>query len=142
MKNAVALLQSYLSENDFNKQWKNQYPLFINNQHNKLTKESVSCILNKYLKMAREKSIRVPKHVSPHMIRHSKAMHLLKANVNLIYIRDFLGRVDLKTTEVYARADTETRRKAIENAYPDIISSEMPDWGKDKELLCWLADLK
>ena len=142
MKNAVALLQSYLSENDLNKQWKNQYPLFINNQHNKLTKEGVSYILNKYVKMAREKSIRVPNHVSPHMIRHSKAMHLLQANVNLIYIRDFLGHVDLKTTEIYARADTETKRKAIENVYPDIISSELPDWSKDKELLCWLSDLK
>ena len=50
MKNAVALLQVYLSENDLDKQWKNQYPLFSNNQHNKLTKEGVSYILNKYEK--------------------------------------------------------------------------------------------
>jgi len=76
------------------------------------------------------------------MVRHSKAMHLLQAGVNLIYIRDFLGHVDIKTTEVYARADTETKRKAIENAYPDIITSEMPDWNKDKELLSWLLELK
>jgi integrase/recombinase XerD len=62
--------------------------------------------------------------------------------VNLIYIRDSLSHVDLKTTEVYAKTDTETKRKAIENAYPDIISSEMPDWSKDKELLPWLSDLK
>lgn len=142
MKNAVALLQAYLSENDLNKQCKNQYPLFSNNQHNKLTKEGVSYILNKYVKMAREKSPRVPEHAFPHMIRHSKAMHLLQADVNLIYIRDFLGHVDLKTTEVYARTNTETKRKAIENVYPDIISSEMPDWSKDKNLLSWLSDLK
>ena len=76
------------------------------------------------------------------MLRHSKAMHLLQADVNLIYIRDFLGHVDIKTTEVYARANTETKRKAIENAYPDIIDSEMPDWSKDKDLLSWLSDLK
>jgi len=142
MKNAVTILRAYLSENDLNKQWKNQYPLFINNQRNKLTKEGVSYILNKYVKMAREKSSKVPEHACPHMLRHSKAMHLLQAGVNLIYIRDFLGHVDIKTTEVYARADTETKRKAIENAYPDIITSEMPDWSKDKELLCWLSDLK
>ena len=142
MKNAVALLQIYLSENNLEKQYKNQYPLFINNQHNKLTKEGISYILNKYVKMAREKSLTVPEHINPHMLRHSKAMHLLQADVNLIYIRDFLGHVDLKTTEVYARADTETKRKAIENAYPNIITSELPDWSKDKELLSWLSDLK
>jgi integrase/recombinase XerD len=38
MKNTVALLQQYLLENDLNKQWKNKYPLFKKNQHNKLTK--------------------------------------------------------------------------------------------------------
>ncbi len=142
MKNTVTLIHIYLSEKDLKKQWKNQYPLFINNQHNKLTKEGVAYILNKYVKMARATSHIVPEHVSPHVLRHSKAMHLLQAGVNLIYIRDFLGHVDLKTTEIYARTDTETKRKAIENVYSGIISSEMPDWSKDKELLSWLSDLK
>ncbi len=142
MKNTVSLLQTYLSENDLKKQWKNQYPLFINNQHNKLTKEGVAYILNKYVKMARAASLIIPEHVSPHVLRHSKAMHLLQAGVNLIYIRDFLGHADIKTTEIYSRTDTETKRKAIEKAYPDIISCEMPDWSKDKELLSWLSDLK
>ncbi|MBU3198538.1 tyrosine-type recombinase/integrase [Clostridium estertheticum] len=72
---------------------------------------------------------------------HSKAMHLLQAGVNLIYIRDFLGHGDIRTTEVYARADTETKCKSIENACRDIIS-EMPDWNKDKALLSWLSALK
>ncbi len=87
-------------------------------------------------------SLAVPEYVSPHVLRHSKAMHLLQAGVNLIYIRDFLGHVNLKTTEIYARTDTESKRKAIENAYSDIINSDMPDWSKDKELLSWLSDLK
>ena len=142
MKNTLALLQSYLSENDLNKQWKNQYPLFVNNQHNKLTKEGVAYILNKYVTMARSVSTSIPEHISPHVLRHSKAMHLLQAGVNLIYIRDFLGHVDIKTTEVYARTDTETKRKAIENVCPDIIDNNMPDWSKDKELLSWLSNLK
>lgn len=142
MKNTLGLLQNYLSENDLNKQWKNQYPLFSNSQHNKLTKEGVSYILNKYVKLARNVMPMMPGNVSPHVLRHSKAMHLLQAEINLIYIRDFLGYVDTKTTEVYARADTEIKRKAIENAYPDIISNEIPDWNKDKELLSWLSELK
>lgn len=142
MKNTVTLLNSYLSENDLNKEWKNQYPLFVNNQQNKLTKEGVSYILNKYVSTARSISPLIPEHVSPHVFRHSKAIHLLQSGVNLIYIRDFLGHVDIKTTELYARTDVEMRRKAIENVYPDIIDSNLPDWNKDQELLSWLSDLK
>ncbi len=142
MKNTIALLQQYVLENDLNKQWKNQYPLFKNNQHNKLTREGIAYILDKYVKMASAKSQIVPKRLSPHVLRHSKAMHLLQAGVNLIYIRDFLGHVDMKTTELYARTDTETKRKALENAYPDIITGQLPDWSKDKELLTWLSELK
>lgn len=76
------------------------------------------------------------------MLRHSKAMHLLQAGVNLIYIRDFLGHVDLKTTEIYARADTEMKRKAIENAYPDLIDNNLPDWSKNQALLSWLSEIR
>jgi len=142
MKNTVALLQAYLSGNSLDKQWKNQYPLFVNNQHKKLTKEGVAYILNKYVTLARIKFPGIPEHVHPHVLRHSKGMHLLQAGVNLIYIRDFLGHVDIRTTEIYAITDTETKRHAIEKAYPDIISSEMPDWSQDNELLSWLSALK
>jgi site-specific recombinase XerD len=142
MKNTVALLQSYLLENNLEKLWKNQNPLFSNYQHNKLTKEGVSYIIAKYVTSARKSSTIVPPKVKPHIIRHSKAMHLLQAGVNIIYIRDFLGHVDIKTTEIYARADTETKRTAIENAYPDLIDSNLPDWNKDRELLSWLSELK
>ena len=142
MKNTAALLQAYLSGNGLNKQWKNQYPLFVNNQHKKLTKEGVAYILNKYVIMARINFTGIPEHVHPHVLRHSKGMHLLQAGVNLIYIRDFLGHVDIRTTEIYAITDTETKRHAIEKAYPDIISSEMPDWSQDNELLSWLSALK
>ena len=69
-------------------------------------------------------------------------MHLLQAGVNLIYIRDFLGHVDLKTTELYARADTEMKRKAIENVHPDLIDPNLPDWNKDQALLSWLSEIK
>ena len=49
-------------------------------------------------------------------------MHLLQAGVNLIYIRDFLGHADIKTTEIYAKTDTEEKRKVIENLnYDDIF---------------------
>ncbi len=142
MKNTAALLQNYLLENKLDKPWKNENPLFINNQHHKLTREGVAYIIEKYAASARVTSTFIPVKVKAHMFRHSKAMHLLQAGVNLIYIRDFLGHVDLKTTEIYARADTETKRKAIENLYPDLIDSNLPDWSKDQTLLSWLSELK
>lgn len=68
-------------------------------------------------------------------------MHLLQAGVNLIYVRDLLGHVDVATTEIYARVDTELKRKALEHAYPELVSDELPDWTKDDALLTWLSRL-
>jgi integrase/recombinase XerD len=141
MKNTVLLLQRYKLEQKLDSPSKNEHPLFTNSQHNKLTKEGVAHILAKYVAAARKTSTIVPPKVRAHMLRHSKAMHLLQAGINLIYIRDFLGHVDLKTTEVYARTDTETKRKAIEQAYPDLVDPQLPDWNQDQALLSWLSEL-
>ena len=59
--------------------------------------------------------------ISPHGLRHSKAMQLLENGVNLIYIRDFLGHAHMVTTEIYAVANPEIRRKQIESASKSII---------------------
>lgn len=71
-------------------------------------------------------------------MRHSKAMHLLQAGVNLVYIRDILGHVSIQTTEIYARADSKQKREAIEKAYKNVNPSVEPLWEKDKDLLSWL----
>lgn len=142
LKNTTSLLKNYLLENDLDKDWKNEYPLFTNNQNKKLTREGVNYIIGKYVRLARKISTNIPTKINAHMFRHSKAMHLLQAGINLIYIRDFLGHVDLKTTEIYARADTETKRKAIEKSAPDFIDGNLPDWSKDNALLSWLSKLQ
>lgn len=141
MKNTAALVEAYISENRLNPAHKASYPLFTNKQHNRLTKEGVAYIINKYAIMAHEISDKVPEKVKCHMLRHSKAVHLLQAGVNLIYIRDFLGHNDIKTTETYARADTELKRKALENAYPDLVDSNLPDWSENSDLMEWLSEL-
>jgi integrase len=68
-------------------------------------------------------------------------MHLIQADVNLIYIRDLLGHVDVSTTEVYARADSEMKRKAIERAYESLSPDVLPDWCDDGSLIGWLERL-
>ena len=69
-------------------------------------------------------------------------MHLVQAGVNLIYIRDLLGHADVVcTTEIYARADAEAKRKAIENAYEPLTPDAFPDWTHDSPLITWLDSL-
>lgn len=141
MKNTASILEKYISENKLDLPHKTEYPLFSNNQHNKLTKEGVAYIIGKYAKAAHDVSDKVPTKVKCHMLRHSKAVHLLQAGVNLIYIRDFLGHSDIKTTEIYARADSELKRKALENAYPELVDSNLPDWNENSDLMEWLSEL-
>jgi len=142
MKNTLALLQHYFAEHCLETDWKKEYPLFTNKQRNKLTKEGIAYIISRYAGSAKRSSTSVPEKVTPHMFRHSKAMHLLQAGVNLIYIRDFLGHEDIKTTEIYAKCDSELKRQAIENAYPDLVDDNLPDWSKDAALLDWLSSLR
>jgi len=77
---------------------------------------------------------------APH-IRHSKAIHLLRSGVPLIYIRDFLGHVSVTITEIYAKVDVEENRKALESAYEIPSQNLIPDWEADKGLMAWLEDL-
>ena len=67
-------------------------------------------------------------------------MHLIEAGVNLIYIRDLLGHVNVTTTEIYARANSELKRKALESAYPEILIQDVPIWEEDIDLMKWLQD--
>jgi integrase/recombinase XerD len=63
------------------------------------------------------------------------------SGVPLPYIRDILGHVDLSTTEIYARASTEAKRKALEAVYDDVVTTDLAEWNQDPELLSWLASL-
>ena len=67
-------------------------------------------------------------------------MHLYDAGVPLPYIRDILGHAELATTDIYARASTEAKRKALEAAC-DIVTDDLPEWNQDAGLLNWLASL-
>ena len=73
--------------------------------------------------------------VSPHGVHHTKAMHLLETGGNLIHIRDFLGHEDVATTQVYAKANPELKRTALENLYTLPNMPEMPDWRDNPNLM-------
>ena len=141
----MALLRNYMEENDLLKPSRNQRPLFANNRGGKLTGAGITYILMRYVKNAHiANPDLVPEKISPHCLRHSKAMHLLQAGVNLIYIRDILGHVSIQTTEVYARADSKQKQEALETAYIEVlpqVNESMRSWEKDSKLKSWLKSL-
>ena len=99
-------------------------------------------ILQKYVDDAKSEGVNdLTEKITPHWLRHSKAMHLLQAGVNLVYIRDLLGHADITTTEIYARADEKMKLEALTKAYENPSDSEIPSWKKDKDLLDWLKSL-
>ena len=112
-------------------------PLFNGPQHTRLTRWAVTKLLAKHVQSLRHRDPGYAPglNVTPHVIRRTRAMHLLKAGVNVIYIRDLLGHADVSTTEIYARADPETKRKAIENAYESLTPEPLPSWTADRDLL-------
>lgn len=115
-------------------------PLFQGPQWTRLTRWGVTKILARHVQSLRRRDPGYAPgvNVTPHVIRRTRAMHLLQAGVNLIYIRDLLGHADASTTEIYARADPETKRKAIESAYQSLTPDPLPSWTADQDLLDWL----
>ena len=132
MQKTAAMLQNYLVENKLNTPQTLDSPLFFNSKKERFSRPGITYILKKYSDDSK---------ISPHVMRHTKAMHLLQAGVNIVYIRDILGHVDLKTTEVYARADTEMKRQAMKNVYKDLTPPTTPNWNNDTGLMEWLHDL-
>lgn len=136
MKKTVNLLKQYLQEQNLLRNNFISHPVFFNRQHKKLTRSGVSYILRKYVDRTG-----ISLKITPHVLRHTKAMHLLQADVNLIYIRDLLGHAHANTTEIYARTNSEMKRKALEKANADTAIPNLPQWQNDKDLISWLQGL-
>ena len=118
-------------------------PLFQGPHQTRLTRWAVTKLLARHVQAVRRRDpgYAAGLNITPHVIRRTRAMHLLKAGVNVIYIRDHLGHADVSTTEIYARADPETKRKAIENAYESLTPELLPSWTADRDLLEWLDQI-
>ncbi|HAY3506929.1 site-specific integrase [Elizabethkingia anophelis] len=144
LKEQINLLERYVKENHLLRPEKQFSPLFFNRGGGKLTTAGVTYILKKYAKSARiVNSQLIPEIISPHVFRHSKAMHLLQGGVNIVYIRDILGHVSVQTTERYARADSKHKREALEAAYEDVIpeKEKMGSWEGNNDEIDFLTNL-
>ena len=118
-------------------------PLITNRYQHKIDRDGISYIVKKYADALRKEDAAFPEHVHCHMFRHSKAMHMLEAGINIVYIRDFLGHEDISTTMIYVRADNRLKNDAINALTPKVADeTNLPDWNKDKDLLQFLNSLK
>lgn len=82
--------------------------------------------------------------VSPHIFRHTAAVHLLEAGVEVNVIRGWLGHADLTTTNRYAEITTRTKQDALRACEPSntsVGSRTKPIWKSDESLLNWLTSL-
>lgn len=143
-EDTVKLLEQYMADYHLNQSGMESHPLFFNSWGEALTTPGVTYIIQKYASMTRAlHPDLIPKTISPHVFRHSRAMHLLQAGVNLVYIRDLLGHVSVQTTEIYARADSKLKREALEKAYVDmgVKEPEVKSWDKNQKLKSFLKGL-
>lgn len=118
-------------------------PLVTNRGKGKITRDGVNYIIQKYAAEIRKTDLTFPKKLHAHGFRHSKAMHMLAAGVNIVYIRDFLGHEDISTTMIYSRADNRLKNEAINKLAPKVTEeTEFSDWTKDQDLLSFLNSFK
>lgn len=117
--------------------------LFRNRRGEPLTRFGVRHILRTYAQRAQKSMPNLArKRVHPHTMRHTAAVHLLQAGVDLVSISHWLGHQSVETTNRYATVDLETKRKAVAKAGPIGDDDRVPAaWRSDASVLAWLEAL-
>lgn len=130
----VSVLRAIVVERD------SQAPVFLNRRHEGMTRFGIYALVRR---CAAQAARRVPsigaKRVSPHVIRHTTAVHLLRAGVDINTIRAWLGHVSLDTTNVYAEVDLEMKAKALSEC--TIPETPRRSWHRQPGLMAFLKSL-
>jgi site-specific recombinase XerD len=141
--------KKYLSLFHDLEQDKNQYLFYTIRQGQKLqmSDDNVARFIKSYGISAKAKCPEVPDRVHPHLFRHTRAMHLYRGGVPLALLSEWLGHAQIETTMIYAYADTEMKRIAIQKATsasnPVNSTFDMSRaWKNDEDLLLELYGLK
>lgn len=135
------LLRSLLQEHETDPAA--ELPLFRNHRGEPLTRFGVRYILAKYCSRAQTSTPSLAqKRLHPHSMRHSTAVHLLKAGVDLTTISHWLGHASINTTNRYVSIDLDMKREAIEKAMPPNEGEPaVAPWRADTSVLHWLESL-
>jgi site-specific recombinase XerD len=137
----VGVVRAYLDQREDGTQ--PDAPLFLNAHGKRITRFGVGTILKRNVAVAATPQASLAaKNVSPHTLRHTTALHLLQAGVELNVIKSWLGHVSITTTSQYIEIDMAMKRKAIERCPPPVT---VPDgegrWHTSKDIVQWLEDL-
>ncbi|MDQ0220351.1 hypothetical protein ELQ35_20115 [Peribacillus cavernae] len=104
-----------------------------------MSADNVEKFMKRYGKTARDQCNKVPEGIHPHMFRHSRSMHLYRGGMPLALLSEWLGHAQLETTKIYANADTQMKREAIEKATsrlnPLTQEQKVTSWQNDEELI-------
>lgn len=122
-------------------------PLFYTihgHRKTRMSDDNVARFLRQHADTARQACPEIPAKVHPHMLRHSRAMHLYQAGMPLALLTEWLGHADPETTLIYAHADTEMKRQALTKATDGATTSPpaIPIWHDREDIiqrLCGLA---
>lgn len=113
--------------------------VFLNRCRQPLTRFGIHTLVKKYAKtLFKELPALEKKRVSPHIIRHTTATHLLRAGVDINTIRAWLGHVSINTTNIYAEVDLEMKAKALACCEVTMNRSSQKHWRNDKKLMAFL----
>ncbi len=121
-------------------------PLFytvIHGTQQNMSPDTVAAFFTKYGNMAKAVCPDIPEHIHPHMIRHTRAMHLYQSGMPLVLLSQYLGHAQVETTMIYAHADTEMKRAAIQKADTVRKDRPVPDeiWADNEDMLLKLSGL-
>jgi len=119
-------------------------PLFLNARGEPLTRDGVAYILRKYVAIvAREVPVLRRRRITPHVLRHSCAVALLQAGVDVTVIRDYLGHASIATTSRYITTNLQMKREALEAfwLHAGISPERATPWNPKPDLLAFLDSL-
>jgi integrase/recombinase XerD len=119
-------------------------PVFTSRRDRPLTRFGIYKIVRRHARRLAPANGR-PWHLGPHVLRHTTAVHLLEAGVDVNVIRGWLGHASLDTTHRYAEINTRAKEAALQACEPPAEASEgfprAPVWRTDATLLAWLNTL-
>ena len=122
-------------------------PMFYtvrNHRPTRMSDDNVARFMRQHAATAKARCPDVPARVHPHMLRHSRAMHLYQAGMPLALLTEWLGHADPETTLIYAHADTEMKRHALEKANSATTQSPLPVplWHDREDIIQRLCGLR
>lgn len=146
LNRTVQHCKQYLSKFHPDKDDRSEAPLFytvIHGSQQKMSLDTVAAFFTKYASMAKIVCTEVPEHIHPHMMRHTRAMHLYQSGMPMVLLSQYLGHAQVETTMIYAYADTEMKRTAIQKADAVRKAKPIPNeiWADNEEMILKLSGL-